>query len=73
MRQVAEQLCEEGLPFPYLPQDDDDTPGLVILCKIAHTWERRRCMSNQGKVSGEHSGSLRSENLRSDTPPFGEK
>jgi len=28
---------EEVLPFPHLRQTDDDTPGLVILCKIAHT------------------------------------
>ena len=46
-RQVAEELREEGLPFPHLHQVEDDTPGLVILCKIAHTSEKRRGTSTR--------------------------
>jgi len=36
MRQVAEALLRK-VSFPHLGQTDGDTPGPVILCKIAHT------------------------------------
>ena len=40
--QVAEVFPRTFFSIPDLRQDDDDTPVLVILCKIAHTARKYR-------------------------------
>ena len=52
----SRSALEEGLPIPHLRQADDDTSGLVILCKIAHTWERRQRMSTKEGLRCQVSG-----------------